>query len=128
MIVSHRMSICPASSASPLEVLPADQARVDVDIAQTLGAQTFEVEVQILPRHLRIRLVLQRDGTSLLCQDTCPADQHPLLPLLLVALPHPRFRRLVVLEAVAGPVKVELRSLVEGELRRSHTAAHSRAH
>ena len=47
VVVADSMTICPTPPSSSLEVLSAHQARIHVDIAETLGAQALEIEVQI---------------------------------------------------------------------------------
>jgi hypothetical protein len=53
VVLPDRMSIRPTSPASPLEVFAAHQTCVDVDVAQTLRAQPLEIEIEILPGHLK---------------------------------------------------------------------------
>jgi hypothetical protein len=53
VVLPDRMSIRPTSPASPLEVFAAHQTCVDVDVAQTLRAQSLEIEIEVLPGHLK---------------------------------------------------------------------------
>lgn len=53
VVISDRMSVCPASLPSTLEVFTTHQTRIHVDIAQALGAQLFKVKIKGLPRDLK---------------------------------------------------------------------------
>lgn len=52
VVLTDGVPVRPASSTSALEVLATDQTSVDIDIAQRLRAQAFEVKVQITSGYL----------------------------------------------------------------------------
>ena len=46
MILVYCVPVCPTTPAPTLKILSADQAGIDIDVAQRFGAEPFEIKVE----------------------------------------------------------------------------------
>ena len=53
MVLPDSMPVRPTTPSSSLEVFPAHETTIDVDVGHRLGTQAFEIEFEVLTSDLR---------------------------------------------------------------------------